>query len=126
MRIFYSLLVLLLSIVVLFSCENTAASPDVALAKRATVIAQSYCQCTGHLVSLNQQMVQAGSDTATTNQLFKAIADAYTRAEACTDSILMIQGHLSPALMESVKQSVSTQCPEVAAHPDMLRELLGK
>jgi hypothetical protein len=126
MRVFYLLFVLFHLVTVFFSCQPKAASTNAALTKRAAAIATAYCKCTDDLIALNHQMAQVGTDTATTNQLFKAIGSAYTRAEACTDSILMLHGHLSPQLLELVQQTVNTQCPDVAAHPDMLRELLGK
>lgn len=91
---------------------------------RYAKIATTYCECTARLAELNKQATTAAPDKL--NTYFQEMQGEYAKAKECAVSIVAQFGHLKPAELDSVNTLLTTQCPGVAGHPDMLREMLGQ
>lgn len=97
--------------VILYSCSSPALPES-----RGDKLAKSLCDCSEQLMALNQQ-AEKSSDSLS----FRNIATAFEKTRACAAK-LGIKAEDTTAL----RLALATQCPALAAHPDILPELLGK
>lgn len=87
-------------------------------------IASTYCECTTRLAELNKKAAIA--QPGELNAYFQEMQTEYAKAKECAVSIVAQFGHLKTAELDSVNTLLVTQCPGMAGHPDLLREMLGE
>ena len=87
-------------------------------------IASTYCECTAGLAAVNKKANTA--QPGELNAYFQEMQTEYAKAKECAVSIVAQFGHLKTAELDSVNTLLVTQCPGMAGHPDLLREMLGE
>ncbi len=87
-------------------------------------IASTYCECTAGLAAVNKKANTA--QPGELNAYFQEMQTEYAKAKECAVSIVAQFGHLKTAELDSVNSLLVTQCPGMAGHPDLLREMLGE
>lgn len=87
-------------------------------------IASTYCECTARLAELNKQAGAAPSSNL--NAYFQEMQTEYAKSKECTAAIVGRFGHLKPAELDTLETILSTRCPDMAGHRDLLQEMLGE
>ena len=98
-------------IITFFACEAPV-PPE----PRGDKLAKSLCGCTAQLITLNQQAA-----TATDSLSFRNIATEFEKARACAAGL-----GIKPNDRAALELALTTHCPALAAHKDLLPELLGQ
>ncbi|MBL7809433.1 MAG: hypothetical protein JNN28_16560 [Saprospiraceae bacterium] len=98
----------LLLLAILAGCDaKTAQEP------RADKLAKSLCQCTSELLLLNKK-AQSTTDSLT----FKQIEQAFEKAKTCAVGL-----GIKPEEQPVLETALQAYCPELAAYPELIKEL---
>ena len=120
----------LLSTVSALLCLLLAACQGSTGASRVEKITGAYCACTSPLAELNARAADIQRDPprqAEFSQLLVAMDSAFTTARECAAStVIGPYGKLTPEELREIEAMLATQCPNMANHRDLLRELLGE
>ena len=84
-------------------------------------MAKGCCECTTHLLELNQQAAQSPE-----NVDFKVLEAEYQRTKDCLNTVTSHFGKLKKEELAQLEKQLQPKCPNLATQHDLLRELLGE
>ena len=99
----------------LISCQPAATE------NRIEQMAKGCCECTAHLLELNQQAAQS-PDKAD----FKALEAEFNRAKECLATVSNRFGKLKTEELPLLEKQLQPTCPQLAAQHELLRQLLAE
>ena len=100
----------LLLVCCFFSCQEKPVE------KRSDKIAQAICDCTSQLMNLNKQAASTQDSMD-----FEGIQAEFEKARTC-----IAKQKLKAEERPEVGKALALRCPELAAEPELLSELMGR
>lgn len=119
MRVF----LFLIALAFVASCQTNSRS------EQLDKIAGTYCECTLRLAELNKEAASLAADTFSNGRFagyLQQMQEEYDNAKNCSAAIIAQNGRLSPATLDSVRNLLTTKCPELVEQRDLLQEMLGE
>ncbi len=104
-----------------FALLSFVSCQPVTTENRLEQMAKGCCECTTHLLELNQQTAQPPE-----NVDFKVLEAEYQRTKDCLGTVTTHFGKLKKEELAQLEKQLQTKCPNLAAQHDLLRELLGE
>jgi hypothetical protein len=96
---------------------------------RAERMAEAFCGCSVHLLSLNEQaaaMLQDSSRQPQLKALMLQIQAEYDKAKTCSQELHSHYGRLSSADSSSFRNALLVKCPLLVQQEDLMLEFLGE